>query len=136
MTRFDIENYGWKDRIIRKVHCEYCWFSLRDCWTQTRLIPLDQNVLIPLHHSVFVLLVVICIIGILRHFGTENYAWKLGIIQNFSEYWQFFFHVFSAPNCADTPNSHINGRHCSLNLLPQHSFKGSFCQTRTAQSTQ
>ena len=43
--------------------------------------------------------------GILGHYP-ENYAWRLGIVQNFCEYCQFFLYKFLGQKCADTSNSH------------------------------
>ena len=44
--------------------------------------------------------------GISGHFGIENYARRLGIVQNLSEYCRFFLCDFLGQNCADTPNIH------------------------------
>lgn len=43
---------------------------------------------------------------ILGHFGIENYAWKLAMVQNVREYCRFFLYYFLGPNYANTSNSH------------------------------
>ena len=41
--------------------------------------------------------------GIFKHFGTENYALKFGIVQNLCEFCQFFSYDFLDPKYFNTP---------------------------------
>ena len=45
--------------------------------------------------------------GILEQFGTKNYVWRLDIVQNLSELWQFFLSHFSAQNGSIPPNKNM-----------------------------
>ena len=46
---------------------------------------------------------VIYILGVLEQFGTENYTWKLDIVQNLWELWQFSLSDFLGSKCFNTP---------------------------------
>ena len=58
--------------------------------------------------------------GILGHFGTENYAWRLGIVQNLCEYCWIFVNIscqtFWAYNVLIVP-AHILLRYFNCNLV-------------------
>ena len=41
----------------------------------------------------------------MTHFGTENYAFKAGIVQDLCKYCQFFLYDILGPNCPNTTNS-------------------------------
>ena len=48
--------------------------------------------------------------GTSRHFGTENYALRLDIVQNLCEFCQFFLCHFLGPKCFDTSKSYTTRR--------------------------
>ena len=52
---------------------------------------------------------IIYIQGVLEQFGTENYTWRLDIVQNLSELWQFFLCDFLGLKCD-----------CDFELLPYY----------------
>ena len=44
------------------------------------------------------------IMRISRHFGTENYSWRLYVVQNLCEFFQFFLYGFLNQNVPIYPN--------------------------------
>ena len=48
------------------------------------------------------------IIYIFGHFDTENYAWRLPIVQNLCEFWQFFLSDFLSQNVLIFPSPKIH----------------------------
>lgn len=76
------------------------WF-----FVQTVSILPDQNMSIPSEQNVLTLLSAICVMGKLRYFGIEYYAWSLGIIQNVCKYCPFCFSDILSSSCVDTIKS-------------------------------
>ena len=58
--------------------------------TPISMTSLDQNI--------SVILQIKYILEILEQFGTENYTWKLNVVQNFYELWKFFLSYFWVQN--------------------------------------
>ena len=54
---------------------------------------------------------------ITKHFGTENYAGKLYIVQNICKLCQFFFYDFLAPKFRNTPSIYTTLVHWELRFL-------------------
>ena len=58
---------------------------------------------------------------VLGHFETENYVWKLVIIESISEFWQFFlvwyFFEPKCPNICNTYYSQKNLRYFGVEIL-------------------
>ena len=106
-SRFGIENYAGKVGIIQKIFVNIVifvclWFSVPNCPDTSR-----QNCQYPLSKKCRFLLLAISIMAVWRHFGTEHYAWGLGVVQDLWEYCGFFLSDFLGLKYPDTHNSYI-----------------------------
>ena len=45
--------------------------------------------------------------GILEQFSTESYTWRLDIVQNLCDFWQFFLSDFLGAKCPNTPTLYV-----------------------------
>ena len=108
-----IENYSWKVDIKKSllILLIFClWFSVPSCLVTFR--PKCVYTLRPR----CVDSTKIHIMGILRHFGTENYAWRHGIVQNLCRYYWFFLCDFLGPRCLNITTSHTTDCYSKLEL--------------------
>ena len=45
-------------------------------------------------------------VGVLKHFGTKSYVWRIDIAQNLYEFYKFFLCGCLGPKCFKTPKSY------------------------------
>ena len=90
-----IQNYSWKVSVIQNIFENITDFSFLIFYAK-----LQKCV-----DKMFQFLYTICKTGIMTHFGTENYAFKAGIVQDLCKYCQFFLYDILGPNCPNTTNA-------------------------------
>ena len=84
----------WQLGIILK--CKFCQFFFCNFLGQKRFKPPDQNLSILLDRNVLILILSSNIL-------TQNFTWRLNIVQNLCEFCQFFFYYFMDTKCFETP---------------------------------
>ena len=63
--------------------------------------------------------------GIIEHFGPENYAWRLDIVQNLREFCQFFLYILSKERTSMWRKGTKNGKRFRQQKIRENGVK--FC---------
>ena len=120
MGQLGIRNNSWKLGIIKRFLWKLLMFSVaifyakRSQYLQTKMCLKCVDTLRPKWNDSSCKRYVTSI-----YFDTQSYAWKVGIVQNLCEYYQYFFCDLLGQNCAVTTNIHTTFHKCSTSANHQ-----------------